>query len=256
MLLADKSCKTKNALPPELSGYNDFFRLCAERMIKILRGNPCYIDFSKKYMKLWTSYLCNPVFDFARDIMIKALSIGLETECPDTLILCCGPGQDIYVLQSILPDSRIIGIDYTEIFFNVALEKALNPMRIIEMIRWDGFGKPLPFNDKSFDLVVFSCADPYIPFEFREFVYKDIYRVLKRGGRLGILTWMYPDKNRKYIKQGWTRKGNIAHDFLESACVNWQGFYDPYSTVLLFKKIGFQINTIMLDASVWRLDKI
>ncbi len=254
-LSLNKAAFTKETVPLELSGYVDFFKLCAERMEYILKGSPVYIKFSKEYLNVWDRYLSNPVFNFARDIMIKALSIGLKTERPDTLILCYGPGQDIYMVQSFLPESRITGIDFTDIFTDVALQRAPYPEKIRELIRWEGFGVALPFKDRSFDLVIFSCADPYIPAECREFVYKDIFRVLKSGGSLGILTWMYPDKGYRYIEQKWTRRGNLAHDFLESACYNWQGFYDPCFTADLLRKIGFRINTIMLDASVWRVDR-
>ncbi len=237
-------------------GQIDFFEKCISYANKFLRGNSTFYNFDNSSIYVWEDFLGNAEFTYGRSVLINLLfsdkSNGLKV-----LDLCPGPGFDILQMQKHSPDIILTALDFKDIFKSRASRRIPNTDTVewIDSTLWKGFGTPLPFENDTFDIVFFACADPYIPVELREYVYRDIFRVLKRAGALGILTNSYPDIARKYVKEKWVRRGILCHDFSESVCEGWHGFYDPQESVNLFKTIGYHINTLMLNASVWRLDK-
>ncbi len=148
-------------------------------------------------------------------------------------------------------------LDFKDIFRKRALSRIPKPEAVqwIDAELWNGFGTPLPFPDGTFDLLYFACADPYIPVESREFVYRDIFRVLKRSGSVGLLSHSYPDDKNEHVRDPWARRGILCHDFFESVCEGWHGFSDAGESRNLFESIGYTIDTVMMNASIWRLDK-
>ncbi|MBV6518271.1 MAG: hypothetical protein DCC43_00730 [Candidatus Brocadia sp.] len=236
-------------------GQVDFFERCIMYADKFLNGNPPLYSFDSASTGIWEEFLGNTEFRFARSVLINLLFSG-RNDNATVLALCYGPGFDILQMQEQY-NIRVTALDFKDVFQSQASRRILNPNSVkwVQSALWKGFGTPLPFHDTMFDAVFFACADPYIPEESREFVYKDIFRVLKHGGILGIVTRSYPDTERKYVKDPFVRKGTLCHDFSESVCEGWCGFYHPQESENLFKTIGYHVNTIMLNASVWRLDK-
>lgn len=237
-------------------GQISFFDRCIQYSETFLRGGAPLFKFDGKSLHDWESFLGNPEYELARRLLARLLS--LQRGGRYTLLnLCSGTGFDIRVIQDVMPDAEITAIDYTDIFHERAYQKVQNPDSIswTDSNLWDGFGHPLPFNDQEFDLVFFSCADPYIPSDARHFVYSDIYRVLKSGGSLGILTNSYPDPGRRLVRDPWIRRGVLSHDFAESVCEGWHGFSQSGDSCLLFQEIGFSVSSVLLNESLWRLDK-
>ena len=239
-----------------LGGMFRFFSECISHAGPFLRGAPAPLDFGSEHLDIWDAFLGNEEFAFARDILVKMLFINRQDRAK-ILDLCYGPGYDILQIQAELPSASIVALDFTDVFRPRAMERTRYPEQIewIDSSLWQGFGSPLPFEDESFDIVFFACADPYIPAEDRDFVYRDIFRILKKGGSLGLVTNIYPDPERRHVREAWIRRGNLSHDFLESVCRGWQGFHGAEGAIGLFRVIGYTIHTIMLNASVWRLDR-
>lgn len=257
---------TGNGMPPDMlppeeeemtreqfGGEVRFFERCIASAPLFLRGGEPLYGFDGESLPLWEEFLGNEEFRFARSLLAKLLHLGSAGK-PDILDLCCGPGFDLISLQEELPEARVTALDFKNIFHAQALRRTLHP-DAVRWVLWNGFGSPLPFPEESFHIVFFSCADPYIPPHLREQVYRDIFRVLKKGGALGILSHSYPDPERTYVKDPWTRRGILCHDFAESVCAGWHGFCGARESVLLFEAIGFRPGDIMLDASLWRLEK-
>jgi ubiquinone/menaquinone biosynthesis C-methylase UbiE len=238
------------------AGQTNFFEECIYYASTFLRGGPPLYSFDRNSTDIWEKFLKNAEFTFARSILTRLLIPSKDSNCA-ILDLCYGPGFDILQIQEQSPQIKVTALDYKDIFYNQASRRLLNPdsVKWVDSALWRGFGDPLPFDDNTFDKVLFTCADPYILEESREYVYSDIFRVLKRGGALGILTRSYPDPGRKYVKDTWIRRGILCHDFSESVCEGWHGFYDAHESIDLFKKIGYSVHTTMLNASIWRLDK-
>lgn len=237
-------------------GQIDFFEECIHRAASFLRGGPPLCGFDSGSLGLWEKFLGNAEFRFARSVLAEALLSGRERGS-SVLALCYGPGFDIRQLQEEAPDAGLSALDFKGVFFEGAYRRSLDPQSVqwIDPLLWKGFGDPLPFRDFTFDYVFFACADPYIPEELRESVYADIFRVLKPGGALGILTRSYPDRERTFVTEPWIRRGVCLHDFAEGLCEGWNGFYDAGESAALFSKIGYTLRSLLLSASVWRLDK-
>ena len=237
-------------------GQVNFFEECVAYADAFLRGNPPLYSFDSNAVNVWEEFLGNAEFSFARSVLINLL-LSERSKNMHVLDLCYGPGFDILQMQEQFPAVKVTAVDFKDIFLRQALHRILNPKPVnwIKSELWKGFGTPLPFSDSTFDIVFFACADPYIPSELREYVYRDIFRVLKREGALGILSRGYPDPWREYVKDIWVRRGILCHDFAESVCEGWHGFYDAKESINLFKTVGYTLHTIMLNASLWRLDK-
>ena len=96
----------------------------------------------------------------------------------DTVLeIGCGPG----VLANMLNVKKYVGVDPLDSMINIAKLSVQKPN--VEFMK--GYAEKLPFENEKFDAVVCS-------FSFRDFINKDkalkeIYRVLKRGGKLIIL---------------------------------------------------------------------
>lgn len=240
----------------KFKGLAFFFEECIRYASTFLRGGPPLFGFDSNSAFIWEEFLGNAELGFARSILINLL-FSWKDNNHTVLALCYGPGFDILQIQEHSPHIKVTALDFKDIFFNRAPRRILNPDSItwVDSALWNGFGSPLPFEDNSFDNVMFACADSYIHQEMREYVYGDIFRVLKHRGSLGILTYSYPDANREYVKDTWIRRGILCHYFSESVCNGWYGFHGAHESVNLFARIGYSIHTTMLNASIWRLDK-
>lgn len=239
-----------------LKGQIEFFEKCLAHVNDFLKGGSPLYDFNNHTISVWDNFLGNPEFTFARSALFQLLMCN-EKKNYEVLDLCYGPGFNLIQIQQHCPEVNITALDFKDIFQDLACTKLDRgtPVQWIKSEQWQGFGTPLPFHDNTFDLIFFSCADPYIPSNMREYVYADIFRTLKPSGLLGILTHSYPDTESRYVKDPWIRRGVLCHDFSESVCQGWHGFTDPLESVKLFKKIGYNINAVVLNSSLWKLEK-
>ncbi|KPK02387.1 MAG: hypothetical protein AMK71_02455 [Nitrospira bacterium SG8_35_4] len=233
-----------------------FFEKCIDYACEFLTGGPPLFRFDRKSLHVWASFLGNAEFEMARSLLVKLLSSGNAETCR-LLNLCSGLGFDVNSVQTVMPEAEITAIDFTDVFHDRAYHRVKNPesIRWIDSSLWNGFGYPLPFHDRTFDIVFFACADPYIPRGSRNYVYRDIHRVLKKSGSLGVLTNSYPDAEREFVSDTWIRRGVLCHDFAESVCEGWQGFSRPEDSLAVFRDAGFSVSSTILNASIWRLEK-
>jgi ubiquinone/menaquinone biosynthesis C-methylase UbiE len=245
------------AVEASFGGMVDFFEECIGYVGNYFRGAAPLFSFNKESVSTWEKFLGNAEFNFVRSVLLKLLMFEKRDTC-NILNLCYGPGFDLVQIQERLPNVRLIALDFTDNFYHQASGRLQNTHAVkwVKSGSWNGFGTPLPFGDDTIDIVFFTCADPYIPSGWREYVYRDLFRILKHGGTLGIMTHSYPDRERKYVKDTWIRRGTLCHDFSESVCEGWRGFHSAEDSMNLYKEIGYHIHAVMLNASVWRLDKL
>ncbi|MBF0553005.1 MAG: class I SAM-dependent methyltransferase [Nitrospirae bacterium] len=235
-------------------GEYNFFSRCIDYAGEYLRGGKPLYDFNGGCVDTWDEFLGNPEFEYARGVLAKKLYEGCRA-LDRVLVLCYGPGYDICHLQRYSEDVKITAVDYNGAFYEAARAKLLRPDAVqwIHSDKWGGFGSPLPFEDGYFDAAVFSCADPYIAGGHKRFVYEDIYRVLTRHGLMGIITRGYPDSQCGSDKL--YQRAALCHDFAESVCEGWQGFYSAKQTRALLGEIGFDIKSLTLNECLWMAAK-
>ncbi len=246
------NCEPAHGSLDGFEGEYNFFGRCIDYAGEYLRGGKPLYDFNGGCVGIWDEFLGNPEFEYARGVLANKLG---QRAIHRALVLCYGPGYDIYHLQRCSEDVKITAVDYNGAFYETARAKLLKPDAVqwVHSDKWGGFGHPLPFEDGYFDAAVFSCADPYIAGGLRRFVYEDVYRVLARDGLMGVITRGYPDSQCGADKL--YRMAALCHDFAESVCEGWQGFYSAGETRLLFEQIGFDINAVTLNECLWMAAK-
>lgn len=259
--------------PPAADGQYLFFRECLESVPAYLRGGGPSVQFDEKSAVAWERFLECAEFRTCRSLLLELM--GIENHPSYRLLdLCHGPGWGLEAVISRFPAIRITALDFTEAFSRKARERAeraqasnwrmgypVASITWVEPDRWKGFGDPFPFPDGSFEAVLFSCGDPYVPRDRRSMVYGEIGRVLAPEGKLGILTRCRPDADARHVASFWLRISALAHDFAESVCEGWEGFSDAEENIRLFSDAGFQggvahLGTMnFLESSLWILKK-
>ena len=253
----DSLSADENAIATQVfKGQVDFFERCLLHAGTFLRGGSPLYSFDSEATHIWEDFLGNAEFNFARSVLAQVMLSGKGANA-HVLDLCYGPGFDILQIQQHFAAIELTALDFKDIFRDRALSRIPNPEAVhwVDSDKWGGFGTRLPFPSNVFDVVFFACADPYIAEELREFVYRDIFRVIRPGGSLNILSHSYPDPEKRFVEDMWVRRGTLCHDFAESVCEGWHGFYDAEESLALFGSIGFTVDTVMMNSSIWRLDK-
>ncbi|MBZ4643030.1 MAG: demethylmenaquinone methyltransferase / 2-methoxy-6-polyprenyl,4-benzoquinol methylase [Deferribacteres bacterium] len=131
--------------------------------------------------------LLNRLLSFRRDVAWrkKAISKMDITNKMLVLDLACGTGDMILELKNQVNGARVIGADFSMNMLTVARRKGINEPLLAADAHY------LPFKENSFDRIM-------IAFGFRNVVDKqlglrNLYRILKPGGRLCILEFSQPE---------------------------------------------------------------
>ena len=123
-------------------------------------------------------------------------AILLELVAPQAgervLDLACGTGIVARQAASMVrPGGEVFGVDFNPGQIDIA--RSIDPS-----IEWrEGDARSLPFTNETFDLVV--CQQGFQFFPDRVQAVKEIHRVLKPGGRVGIAVWSSIDKLPGYL---------------------------------------------------------
>lgn len=127
-------------------------------------------------------------YDYILDNVIKAAT---NTNKKDILILEIGVGTGNLAGRFLKEDYNIIGIDQSREMLNVAKQKYPKlKVRLGEFLK-------IPFNDKSFDVMVSTYAFHHLNNEEKVVAIKEMLRVLKDDGRIVIGDLMFKDDNDK-----------------------------------------------------------
>jgi len=115
---------------------------------------------------------------------VRALEANLSKPGATALDLCCGTGDLSLALAKSTP-GRVIGVDFSRPMLGFAAEKASGGVGFVQ-----GDALNVPFPDASFDTVS-------IAFGLRNLTsvdggVREMYRLLKPGGRLAILEFSRP----------------------------------------------------------------
>ncbi len=123
------------------------------------------------------------------DEMIQSLSIQTDETILD---IASGTGEPALTLAKMAIDGKVIMTDLSEGMLEVAREKAAQQNSSnVETMVCDV--SELPFEDNYFDIV--SCRLGFMFFPDMDMAAKEIYRVLKPGGKFSTSVWDVPEKN-------------------------------------------------------------
>ncbi len=99
----------------------------------------------------------------------------------DIVDIGCGDGISAVYFDTYFPKSSYIGIDVSQESIEVAKQKQL-PKASFKLYN----GITIPVADNSADILFIACVLHHISFEYHLALLKEMYRVLKPGGRLYI----------------------------------------------------------------------
>lgn len=103
---------------------------------------------------------------------------------PKTILeIACGTGRVTRHLQKTFPNARLIATDFNKDMLSIA--RQMTPGTNIEWQTADA--QELPFDDRSFDLVIFQFGLMFVPDKPKAL--SEAHRVLRPGGRLLFSTW-------------------------------------------------------------------
>ena len=125
----------------------------------------------------------------------------LELEPGDfALDLCCGTGDiTIALAEKVGPSGNVIGLDFNQKMLDLASKKIekQNLQKEVQL-KW-GDAMHLSYPNQSFDVVTIAFGLRNVP--DADQVLKEIFRVLKPNGKVGILETSQPTNS--IIKLGW-----------------------------------------------------
>jgi demethylmenaquinone methyltransferase/2-methoxy-6-polyprenyl-1,4-benzoquinol methylase len=176
-----------------------------------------------------------------------AREVGTVLENPDALVLdlCCGTGDLTFALQR-KAKARVLGVDFSHTMLLCANEKAQSADGRAPTSFLEADVLHLPFADQSFDLITSA-------FGFRNLAnyeegLKEIFRVLKSGGTIGILEFAEPapgllgDAYRFYMRTmlpkigGWISGDSEAYAYLPKSVAR---FFRPDDFASVLESVGY-----------------
>jgi SAM-dependent methyltransferase len=101
----------------------------------------------------------------------------------DVLDVACGTGNA--AIRAAQAGARVVGVDLTPELFDAGRRLAADAGVAIEWVHGDA--EELPFEDESFDVGLSTFGCMFAP--RHEVTARELARVLRRGGRLGITAW-------------------------------------------------------------------
>jgi demethylmenaquinone methyltransferase/2-methoxy-6-polyprenyl-1,4-benzoquinol methylase len=168
-------------------------------------------------------------------------------ERPDAVVLdlCCGTGDLAFSLQR-RAKARVLGADFSHSMLLRAREKALVADGLAPLPFLEADALRLPFADGAFDLV--TSAFGFRNLASYEDGLREIFRVLKPGGTIGILEFTEPapgilgDAYRFYCRTvlprigGWISGDADAYAYLPKSVAR---FFRPEEFVALLRRVGY-----------------
>jgi ubiquinone/menaquinone biosynthesis C-methylase UbiE len=140
-----------------------------------------------------------PYYDFVTNLMtlgharpLRKLTVDNALIKPDDSVLDvgCGTGEVTLLAKTRAKAGKVYGIDPAPEMIAMARKKAAR--RNLDIDFRVGVIESLPFPDSSIDVVTSSLMMHHLPEDLKVRGLAEIYRVLKRGGRLLIADFMRP----------------------------------------------------------------
>lgn len=188
-------------------------------------------------------YSIEEIKDLPSDISEFSLGCGNPVALADirkgetVLDIGAGGGLDVFLAsQKVGPEGKVIGLDMTEQMVEKARKNARKGSYNNVEFKL-GETEDIPVKDNSIDLVMSNCVINLVP--NKEKAYREIYRILKRGGRFVISDLVTEKELDESIR-------NNPEKLV--ACVG--GALTEKGYISVIKKVGFKNVKILKKSSM------
>ena len=181
-----------------------------------------------------SSCCCGPAAASETDLPAEALAVVASCGSPlehvqvregeTVLDLGSGGGIDVFRASKLVGEKgKVIGLDATpEMIFRARETAKKNDYKNVEFRL--GEIEHMPIEGNTVDLVISNCVLNLVP--DKELAFKEIYRVLKPGGRISVSDMVATQEGRKIVN---------AEEW--AACIAGAVTFDEYRSIL--DKVGF-----------------
>jgi len=137
--------------------------------------------------------LVTKLIGLSKEFRIESLSISDVKQHQYILDVGCGTGDlTLLAAQKVGKKGVVVGIDASFSMISIALNKKRESSSIAFFLL--GLAEELPFDDGSFDLIIFSLVLHHLSFEGKQKALREAQRLLKSGGRVIIIDFDKPSK--------------------------------------------------------------
>lgn len=167
----------------------------------------------------------------------KVIALAKPQPGEHILDIACGTGALTRgVANSIGPDGRVIGLDLSPDMLEFARKFPLNQAGPVSIEWREGDANALPFEDETFEVVF--CQIGLMFFPDQVMALREMRRVLKPAGRLGVMVWgsILECPGQTAIKASWERY--LGHE-MGSRIARQHSLGSPKTIQSLLEKAGF-----------------
>jgi len=139
--------------------------------------------FANNYRKIHNNNikLSGEESNYFSEHKIKTIKLVEKNDELNFLDFGCGDGNSAIHFTNYFPNSKYSGIDISSESIQIAKLKSSIKLNFQS---FDGIN--IPFEDNSFDVIFTACVFHHIDFKLHQNLFKEIYRVLKPGGKFYI----------------------------------------------------------------------
>jgi demethylmenaquinone methyltransferase/2-methoxy-6-polyprenyl-1,4-benzoquinol methylase len=159
--------------------------------IPTLKTPPYYsVAFWRRWARLYDRVVMLSFAPFGGEKRFRRKFVALAglNSTDRVLDICCGTGSTTAIIAPEVDQGHVIGVDLSPDMLAVAQRKVVAPWVSFQRASVDA----LPFADNSFDHVICSYGLHEIPKEIRAAALKEVFRVLKIGGKFLTLDYHLP----------------------------------------------------------------
>ena len=144
--------------------------------------------------------------EFLKPMGEKIINLLNLKETDHVLDIAAGTGEPGLTIALRIKDGKVVLTDLADGMLGIAREHAEKKgISNVEFVSCDVC--ELPFPDNSFDAI--SCRLGFMFFPDMLLAAKEMFRVLKPGGRIATSVWSVPEKNFWVTAVGWTINRNM-----------------------------------------------